>query len=77
MKRKDELLDALISLSTELSAARPGIGISKEHVAQHVGNLVAELEVFTDANYTEKEQEILFQQSAIRLKELKPHGSEG
>ena len=46
-------------------------GVSKESKADRIGHLVAALNVYTDANYTEEEQSRLFEVSAQRLRELK------
>jgi hypothetical protein len=50
-------------------------GVSKEYVSEKIGNLVGVLEVFTDKNFEQKEQEKLFNIASERLhqveKELK------
>ena len=45
-------------------------GVSKQYKAEKIANLVAALEVFTDSNFDEAEQSMLFNISAQRLKEL-------
>jgi hypothetical protein len=65
MKGETELHHALID-----SLAIFEDGVPKDYKAQKIANLVAVLEVFTDANFSEEEQSKLFNISAQRLKEL-------
>lgn len=66
MKAEVELRNALKELGQEFEY---GIQI-KERLVNKLSNLVAVLEVFTDLNFTEKEQSQLFDISAIRVKLL-------
>lgn len=45
-------------------------GVSQEYKGEKIGNLVAALEVFTDHNFTQEEQNRLFNIAAQRLHEL-------
>lgn len=45
-------------------------GVSKDYQGEKVARLVAALEVFTD-NFSEAEQDKLFQIAAIRLQEIR------
>jgi hypothetical protein len=44
---------------------------SKDALAEDIGNLLALLEVYTDENFNEEEQNKLFQSSGHRIEELK------
>lgn len=65
MKGREELYVAMTDGLTIFQG-----GITKEYTAKTIAHLVAALEVFTDANFDEKEQSELFNISAQRLKEL-------
>ncbi len=52
-------------------------GVQKPYMAEKIGNLLAALEVFTDANFTEEEQARMHDIAGKRITELKSHGSEG
>jgi len=66
MKARIEVLQAVSELTEELSYGT----IDKRQLAKKTANLVAALEVFTDLNFTEKEQGELFDLSIERLREI-------
>jgi hypothetical protein len=45
-------------------------GVSKEHQGEKIGNLVATLQVFTEHNFTPREQTRLFDIAARRIIEI-------
>lgn len=45
-------------------------GVSKEHQGEKIGNLVATLQVFTEHNFSQKEQTRLFDIAARRIIDL-------
>lgn len=62
--------DALrVAMTEGLAIFEDGVG--KEYAAEKIANLVAALEVYTDATYNEEEQSRLFNISAQRIKALK------
>ncbi|HEX6826588.1 MAG TPA: hypothetical protein VF077_09770 [Nitrospiraceae bacterium] len=61
----------LLELAEECNPAYLDVGINQGPLAEKIANVVAALEVLTDASFTEEEQERLWDISAQRHKELK------